>query len=444
MNLLNEHQRNILKLALPISISNLSQMVLGLIDSAMVGAIHSDLLASAALVNSLIAIPTILVVGLSFGLSPLISAGFGAEKFGLIRSYLVNGIIAVGIVAVILSLLIQFFTDIIFLLGQEEKVAKGAFHYFRWMGWSMIPLGLFMAMKQFCDGVEQTRLPMVLMLLSIPINTVLNAIFIYGHFGIPGMGLDGAGVATLITRIFMVLALSVALIHSEFFRNMVGKWYLDWKLERVHLAQIFKLGVPTSMQYAMESWAFSVSGIMMGWLGAKALAAHQIALGIASFTFMGAMGVSAAGSIKVGVAKGQNNFSLMRTYGKATFQLSVAYGLICGIIFVIFRNYIPYLFNREVEVVSLAATLLVYAALFQLSDSTQATGVGLCRGLQDVLVPTIFVFMAYWIIGIPVGYLSAFTWGLGPPGIWLGLFLGLSSSAFLLNRRFFRKTSLHF
>jgi multidrug resistance protein, MATE family len=428
---------SILRLATPIVIANLSQMVLGIIDTAMVGAVNSTLLASAALVNSLLAIPTILGIGLAIGLSPLLTVSQGAGNKALFRKYFQNGLLLCVAFSVLLAGLIQLVSPIIFHLGQEHEVAVHGEPYLKIMGWSVVPMIAFLTLKQTSDALEKTTLPMVISLSVIPINVFLNYLLIYGKLGFPALELNGAGYATLISRVLMFLSLAACLIHEKVFRSILDDWTQKWDIQWSTLLKILKIGIPTSMQYAMESWAFAFSGIMMGWLGSKSLAAHQIALNIASFTFMGAMGIASAGSIKVGIEFGKNQLKNVRIAGLNTLRLSIWYGLITAVLFILFRNWIPLAFNSETEVVKLASILLVFAAIFQISDSAQTTGVSICRGIQDVATPTLMVFIAYWIIGIPLGYLLTFQFHIGPYGIWIGFLAGLSASAVLLNLRFF-------
>jgi MATE family multidrug resistance protein len=196
------------------------------------------------------------------------------------------------------------------------------------------------------------------------------------------------------------------------------------------------------MQYGMEVAAFSVSGIMIGWLGATSQAAHQIALNLATATFMAAAGLALGGSIRVANAFGRNEKKLLRNIGTSTIVGGLVYGSFCAVSFVIFRNYLPHLFTNNNEVASVSSILLVFAALFQISDATQSIGVGLLRGIKDVKVPTYFVGIAYWIIGIPVGYFLTFKMNMGPSGIWLGFVTGLTASSILLNTRFLSKSKL--
>ena len=212
-----------------------------------------------------------------------------------------------------------------------------------------------------------------------------------------------------------------------------------WQIKIHTFKEMLQLGVPSSLQYCMEAGAFSVSGIMVGWLGAVPQAAHQIALNCASTTFMASLGFSMAGSIRVSDAYGRDNTSAIGIIGKSTAIFGLLYGAFSGLLLIAFGKYLPYVFTQNGAVVEAATTLLLFAAIFQISDATQAIGVGLCRGVKDVIWPTVYVAIAYWVIGIPIGYLLAFTYKMGAAGIWIGLVIGLSASSILLNYRFFKR-----
>lgn len=432
-----------LQIALPLIVANLVQILMGIIDAAMVGAIHSDLLAASALVNSVVTIPFVLGMGLTMAVAPLIATGIGRNDHNEPVSIIFNSVLICGGFGLILALGFAFFSDFIFYLGQEKTVAMLAKPYLQIIGWSLLPMILFLCIKQFADGMEETRLPMIISLYTIPVNIILNYVLIYGKFGFPRMELDGAGVATLITRVLLLVAMVYLLLKHKRMGVYFSEWRSHLRPNKFIIKRILSIGIPSSMQYGLETWAFSVSGIMVGWLGATALAAHQIALSLASFTFVIALGLSGAGAIRVGNNYGRGDWPMVYAIGKGVILLAVGLGTVSAFAFVIFREPLALIFNKETEVITLAATLLILAAMFQISDSVQAIGVGLLRGLQDVRVPTIFVAIAYWVIGIPGGYLMAFHFEMGVIGIWLGFLLGLTSSAILLTYRFFRTSRKH-
>ncbi len=432
--------RQTLRLGWPIILGNLSQMLLGVIDSAMVGAIHSSQLAAASFVNNIVSFPLIIGMGLSLAISPLVAAAQGEGDSDKPLRILYNGAWVVFFVVTALAVAITLGIELVYYMGQDRIVADLAQPYLIWMAWGMVPMGLFMAIKQYADGLGETRWAMYVSIASIPINFLLNYALIYGKWGAPRMELEGAGIGTLISRVIIMLAIGVLIFKGETFAAYRQNLRDQLRFRKDRLKDIFRIGIPSGMQYGMESAAFAVSGIMAGWLGYVQQAAHQIALNLAALTFMVSIGISAAGSIRVAYAYGQRNWLQARRIGTTTIVMAIVYGGSCAAMFIAGRYQLPLLFNDEAPVLEYAATLLFLAAVFQISDSVQAVGVGLLRGLQDVRVPTFFVALAYWAIGIPSGYLLAFSANWDIAGLWIGLVLGLSASALLLSLRFLRLT----
>jgi multidrug resistance protein, MATE family len=434
--------RNTLPIAFPLILSNITQVSLGLIDSAMVGAIDYYQLAASSLVVNAVAIPQVIGTGITMAISPLVAFSNGRKDNHNASTLLYNGVWVSAITGLIISLAIVFGKNILLHLDQEEKVATTAIPYFVLMGWSLFPMMIFLALKQFADGLEFTKTGMVLSLVALPVNAFLCWIFIFGNLGMPRMELVGAGLATLITRILQALAMIIVIFYHRIFQPFIQLRHAAWHINKKAISELLHIGVPSSLQYTMEAGAFSVSGIMIGWLGATAQAAHQIALNCASFTFMASLGLSLAASIRISNAFGQKNKILLRNIGTSTIAGGITYGIICALFFIVFKNQLPYLFNSDAVVIQMAAGLLLFGALFQISDATQAIGVGLLRGIKDVKRPTLYVAIAYWVIGIPAGYWMAFPLKMGAAGIWLGFVAGLTASSILLNHRFLRKTRL--
>ncbi|WP_207496719.1 MATE family efflux transporter [Aridibaculum aurantiacum] len=433
---------NTLKIAGPIIIGNLSQVGLGLIDSAMIGAIDYRQLAASSLVINVLAIPQVFGIGITMAISPLVAMANGRKDIHTASRVVYNGVLLSTIAACIIAIGMVLGQRMLFHLGQDAEVAFFARDYYVVMAWSLIPMMIYIAVKQFADALEFTRTAMILSILSLPLNAFLNWIFIYGQFGVPRLELYGAGIATLITRILIAVLLIIIILKHRTFRPYIQVRHQAWKLNKKLWKELLNLGVPSSLQYGMEAGAFSVSGIMIGWLGATAQAAHQIALNLASTTFMAALGLSLAGSIRVANAFGRYDKIGLRNIGKSTIAGGLGYGTICALLFILLQNVLPGFFTNDNNVAMVASSLLIYAALFQISDATQAIGVGLLRGIKDVTMPTIYVAIAYWIIGIPVGYLLAFHLKLEAAGIWLGFVCGLTISSVLLNARFLHKTKL--
>jgi MATE family multidrug resistance protein len=430
--------RATLLLGWPIILGNLSQMALGVIDMAMVGAIHSSQLAAASFVNNLINIPLIICTGLATAISPLVAAALGEKDRDKPLRILFNGALVVGVLALIMALIMHFGNGMTYYFGQDEIVARLAGPYLSWVGWSMLPMALFMAAKQFADGLGKTRLPMYLALAIIPINILVNYAFIYGKWGAPRMELEGAGIGTLASRTIILIGMVLMIIKHPQFEPYRQNWLNQLTLRTDRMREIIRIGIPASLQYSMETWAFVVTGIMVGWLGYIQQAAHQIAISLSALAFMVSIGISAAGSIRVAYAFGQKDWGKVKSIGRNTTFLAILYGLSCAVLFMLARHQLPLLFNDEPEVLRFATVLIVMSAVFQISDSVQAVGVGLLRGVQDVNIPTLFVFLAYWVIGIPLGYWLTFHQGWDVKGLWVGFIAGLSASALLLSLRFFR------
>jgi MATE family multidrug resistance protein len=425
-----------LNLAFPIILGELSQMFLHIIDTAMVGAVSYKHLAAAALVMSVMNIPFVFGIGITISVSQMVSMANGRNDGRLVSHYLFNGFWLCAISAVVISLGIELSKNILFHLDQDPEVASLALPYLQMMGWSVIPMLLFMALKQFTDGLEHTKTAMILSILALPLNTFLNWLLIYGNWGFPRLELVGAGWGTLITRTLIFIVLGLIILYHGTFRRYIAVRSKQWKFKWETLKELLNIGLPSSFQITMEAGAFAVSGILIGTIGAVEQAAHQIALSIASLTFMVSMGLSQAGSIRTSNAFGRNDNRIIREIGKSTLLMALIYGSLCAIIFILFRNQLPFIFNKNAEVVAMAAYLLLFAALFQISDSTQAISAGLLRGIKDVKVPTYFIGIAYWAIGIPVGCLLAFYFNMGAAGIWTGFIVGLTFSAAFLSFRF--------
>ncbi|WP_346237303.1 MATE family efflux transporter [Niabella insulamsoli] len=431
--------RNTLKLALPIIFGELAQMSLHLIDTAMIGYTGYKQLAAAALVLNVINIPFIFGIGVTISVAQMVSLAHGKFDKQLVSHYFYNGFWLCTAFAIFISLGLFFGRDILWHLKQDPEVVELAMPFMSLMSISIIPMVLFMTLKQFADGLQYTRTAMTLSIVAIPLNVFLNWLLIYGNWGFPRLELIGAGYATIITRTLIFVALGVVILNHKIFKKYISVSRTQWKLRKATLTQLLKIGIPSSLQIGMEAGAFAVSGILVGTIGAAEQAAHQIALSCAAFAFMVSLGLSQAGSIRVSHAFGSSNWKRISMIGKSTILLAVIYGSVCFILFILFRNQLPLLFNHEEKVISIAAGLLLLAAAFQIPDAIQATSAGLLRGIKDVNIPTIFIFIAYWVLGIPLGYVMAFYFGMEERGVWMGFISGLSFSAIFLTLRFLKK-----
>lgn len=427
-------------LAFPIILGELAQMALQIIDTAMVGAVNYKQLAAVALVTNIMNIPFVFGIGITMSVSQTVSMAHGRKDKNLVSHYLYNGFWLCVIFALIISFGLEAGKNILFHLDQDPEVARLGLPYLRLMGWSILPMMLFLALKQFTDGLELTRVGMILSLMALPLNAFLNWLLIFGNGGFPRLEIAGAGWGTLITRSFMFLVIAIVVLKHSLFKEYITvrkkHWYLQWNTFR----ELLHIGIPSSFQISMEAGAFAVSGILIGTLSAVSLAAHQIALSLASLTFMVSMGISQAASIRTSNAFGIKNWHKISAIGKSAIITALLYGTICAVTFIVLRRQLPVLFNNNKEVIAVAAWLLLFAAVFQISDSTQAISAGLLRGIKDMKMPTFLIAIAYWVVGIPTGCLLAFYFNMGAAGIWTGLIAGLTFSAVFLSLRFRKRT----
>ena len=432
---LKRHITSTLNLAYPVIIGQLGVIMMGVVDSLMVGRIGAAPLAAAALGSSLTFIVIIIGLGLSMAVTPLVAIAVGAKKYEDCGVYFRQSLLINTVFSIIITVLIFFVADLIRYFDQPVEVQLQAQSYMKIIGLSSIPLMLFSTYKQFIEGLSVMRPAMIITLLANIINAFANWILIFGNLGFPALALNGAGWATFSSRLFMALAMMGFVMNNKFFKDYDVSFHfksINWRI----IKKILSLGLPSGLQYFFEVGAFSFAVVMVGWLGAKQQAAHQIAINLASISFMAVLGISAAGSIRVGNAVGRKDIKETRRAGFTASFLGASVMFFSGLIFIFFRNFLPTLYINDKDVISIASSLLIIAAIFQLSDGFQAVGIGILRGLTDVKIPTAITFIAYWIVGLPVGYLLGFTFNLGVQGVWIGLLSGLTTSAILLTLRF--------
>ncbi len=427
------------KLAYPIIIGQLGHMMMGVVDSVMVGKIGAAPLAASSIAHGLFMLFMIFGIGMSMAISPLTAMVMGAKKYSECGIVFRQGLLVNMIVGIVLTIAIIFSADIIRFLNQPEEIIEQGAAYMRILAYSVVPVMIFQTYKQFSEGLSLMRPAMVITLLANIINVFANWVLIYGNLGMPALHLPGAGWATFSTRVLMAVSflLYVAIsVRYTPYDHALHYRRIDFSI----IKKILRIGIPGGLQYFFEVGAFVGSAIVIGWMGTNELAAHQIAINLASLSFMVALGISAAATIRVGNAVGRDDRTGARNAGIIAFILSAAVMGTFGIIFIVFRWLLPTLYIDEPEVINIAASLLIIAALFQLSDGTQAVGIGLLRGLADAKIPMFITFIAYWIVGLPGGYLLGFTFGFGVQGIWFALFVALTVSAVLLSTRFMLKS----
>jgi len=435
------HIKNTISLAYPVMIGQVGYIAMQVVDNIMIGGLGAVSLAAASLANSIFILIMIIGLGVSYAVTPLVAIAIGAGKSAECEELFKHSFIVNTITSVLLVLLAYLASFIIRYLNEPPEVVSLAVTYCRFMGLSILPLMLFQSYKQFIEGLSSTRPAMVITVTANIINALFNWILVYGKFGIPAFRLNGSACATFSSRLFMALVIIWYVRRSRVF----NKYDLSLKIKKINahiIKKILNLGIPTAVQYVFEVGSFSAAVIMIGWLGIKQLAAHQIAINLASISYMAALGISAAGAIRVGNGVGQQNITEVRRAGFTAIFLGASMMLLCGVVFIIFRNFLPSLYIHDPEVITIASTLLIVAALFQIFDGTQAVGIGVLRGLTDVKGPTIITFVSYWLIALPVGYFFGFIIHLQVLGVWIGFLCGLFSSAVLLTIRFNKKSKL--
>ncbi|WP_299320199.1 MATE family efflux transporter [uncultured Maribacter sp.] len=442
-NYTKEFRYNI-KLSVPVILGMLGHTFVQLADNIMVGQLGTAELAAVSLGNSFVFIAMSLGIGFSTAITPLVAEADGAGLKENAKSALKHGLLLCTVLGLTLFGLILLAKPIMYAMKQPIEVVDLALPYLDLVAFSLVPLIIFQAFKQFSEGLSQTKYPMYATIVANVINIVLNYLLIFGNFGFPEMGIVGAAIGTLISRVFMVLYLWFILKTKEKFKYYVTGFNFA-KVEKTVMKKIIELGFPSSLQMFFEVGIFTSAVWLSGVLGKNAQAANQIALNLSSMTFMFGMGLGVTAMIRVGNQKGLSNFKELRRIAQSIFLLTFLLEIIFAALFLIGRHWFPSLyldiedmtnFTDNTEVLVIAAELLLVAAFFQISDGVQVVVLGALRGLQDVKIPTVITFISYWLIGFPVSYYLCLHTDLKSTGIWIGLLTGLTASAIMLYLRF--------
>ena len=416
-------------------LGQLGHVLVALADNLMVGQLGAAELAAVSLGNSLIFIALSLGIGFSFAITPLIAEADGANDIDAGRDYFQHGVIMCTLNGILLFFLLLLAKPILYALNQPPEVVALAIPYMEIVAFSLIPLMTFQAFKQFADGLSQTKYAMYATLVSNIVNIIFNYLLIYGFWIFPRLELEGAAIGTLISRFFMLWFLWFILKRKTKFAQYFTTFKRD-HLNKNVFKRLFALGFPTALQMFFEVAIFTATIFLAGILGTNPQAANQIALNLSSMTFMIAVGLGVTATIRVGNQKGMHNYKELRRIALSTFLLIFIIQSIFALMFILTKDILPTFYLDNVEVIVLASQLLIVSAIFQLSDGIQVVVLGALRGLQDVKVPTIICFIAYWIIGFPISYYFGKAEQLGSMGIWLGLLAGLTASAIMLYIRF--------
>ena len=440
----NSYTKDILKISWPIIVGQLGIVLTGFFDNLMVAKLGHVELAAAGICNSIYFLLSIFPMGVTMAYATIVGLLQGKNRINsshlLVKDSFKTTVLLSIITIIVLLVAVQYFH----IFQQPEDVNVLSKPYLTLLTCSLTPMLLFFFAKNICDGFEYTQGGMIVTIIALLLNIFLNWIFIYGNLGSDAYGLNGAGYATIISRTFSAIAFVLLLFYSS---NTPIKWTtlkasLKNKKWFSFNGQILKLGIPTGLQYFFEIAAFAFAAIMAGWLGSKELAAHQLAITLASLTYMFASGISVGSSINVAKSAGNKNYEKVKLYGINGHRMSVVGMTFFAIVFWIFNRELASMFSSDIEVITMGSQLLILAAIFQLGDGVQAVSVGLLRGLKDVNKPSIITFMVYWFAAVPVGYylsqtLKANAFYSGVNGIWIGLTAGLTLSAIILTARFY-------
>lgn len=433
-----QHLRENLTLAVPVMFANLGHVMMGVADSVMVGHINAKSLAAAGLANVIFNVLFLFGIGVSYGITPFIAKASGEGDSSSAAETLRHGLIINVINGCLLAGTVVLASGLLYSIGQPEEVVVLALPYLKIIAWSLLPVLIFQTYRQFAEGLGKTFVAMVIVLITNIVNIVLNYILINGKVGFPELGLEGAGWATLISRIIMAVSIMVYVFHARIFL-MYRSAFRIAGYSFAKLRSILKIGLPTGVQYIFEVAAFDFSLVMMGWISIQAQAAHQIAINLATVSYMVTAGLASAATVRTGYFLGSQDYINLRKANYSILTLALGLMFCFAVFFMAMRNILPQFYVEDTGVYPLAASLLVIAGLFQLSDGTQVVCAAALRGFQDVVVPTVFILFAYWVIGLPIGYWLAFKTTLGPMGIWIGLLTGLTLTATAMLIRLIRK-----
>lgn len=418
------HIRETISLSIPLVLTQVGHIITGMVDNIFLGRLGKTEQAAGILSNNLFVILLVFCIGMSYVLTPSITEAHinrnEQEKASLFK----NALFINFTLGILLFIVLFFLSGVLNYMQQPQDVVKLAIPFFNVLIFSIIPVSLFFVCKQYCEGLGNTRAAMYISLAGNLLNIVLNYMLIYGKGGLPEMGYMGSCWATFIDRLCMGVVFLVFMFRNKSV-NSFAPFFRAAKINALHFWQLLKDGVASALQFTFEVAAFAISGVMSGVFGKEQLDGHGIALSLASFTYMFASGIGSTSTIRVGKYYNVNDMVNVKLAIKTSYKLVIITMGFMALLFILLNRMLPMIFSTDAEIINIAATLLLFAAFFQLFDGTQVTAIGVLRGLEDYRFPTVIAFIGYWLIALPLCYLFAFVFHYKVYGIWLGLSVGL-------------------
>jgi MATE family multidrug resistance protein len=435
-----------LALGLPLIGTQMAQMGIGFVDTVMLGWLGAETLAASVLATTMFFLVLVVGFGLANAVMPLAAQAAGEDDIRSLRRSVRMGFWVVWIYGVLMMPILWNAEVMLLAIGQKPELASMAQDYIRVVQWSIFPVLTISVLRSYLSALERMQIVLWITLVGVAVNALLNYAFIFGNFGAPRMELAGAAVASVGTNIVMASALVVYCLKVPELRehDIFGRlWRPDW----VAFREVFRLGLPISLTILAEVGLFAAASVMMGWLGVIELAAHGIALQIASISFMIPLSFSQVGTVRFARAVGRKDIEAMDKSGKTVLVLGVGFAVLAAIIFVLFPVPLISMYLNKANpdaqlIINYGTPLLAVAAAFQLVDTLQAIGSGLLRGMKDTQVPMYIAMFSYWAVGVPAAYIFGFVMDFGGQGIWSGLALGLAVAAILMNWRYFNRERL--
>lgn len=434
---MNSEYKYLAKLGLPIVVGQLGVMIQGVIDTIMLGNYNTQSLAAAGFVNSIFTLVSVMVMGFTFGIIPQCGAAYGRNDIPTCGKVLKAGLISSLFVSLIgTAVMIALFADIS-LFGQPQELEPLISCYFWWTVPSMIFVGVSSAFKSFFDSITQTKVAMWAILIGNAWNIVWNLLLIYGMCGFPEMGVEGAAIATLTSRLIILLIYVFGLTVKKSFDKYLQA-FLRSRICRKDITQLFRMGLPTSIQSGMEISSFSICAIFAGWLGTDSQAAHQIMANISACIWVVYNGVGIAVGVRVSNFVGMDNYPGIRHTVLCGLKMILCCAVMLNILFISFHDTIITWFTSDTHIMELFATMVLPLVLYQFGDALQTNYVNALRGLGRVRYLIQDAFIAYMIVSLPVSYILGIACGFGVAGLWMGFPFGLSTAAILYIKRFRR------